>query len=202
MLDKMLKNKTRLALKMFIILWFLLFLQVILKLTFNYWQPYVIPTPQLEIISDFIDNNLWLKIIIDKIYWLFGTFLMILCGIQQWKFKKHKKKIISTILILSVISFLDDFTKYDSIIDTIISVVSVIVIPLIINYRKWFYIGLTFILSNVFLAISFWLEGFNNGDNMRYIIKVLFQNDYYIMLVLNYILFNLIRMKKEEKNNG
>ena len=33
-------------------------------------------------------------------------------------------------------------------------------------------------------------------------LKVLFQNDYYIMLVLNYILFNLIRIKKEEKNNG
>ena len=74
MLDKMLKNKTRLALKMFIILWFLLFLQVILKLTFNYWQPYVIPTPQLERISDFIDNNLWLKIIIDNIKYCFTKY--------------------------------------------------------------------------------------------------------------------------------
>lgn len=198
----MLKNKTRLALKMFIILWFLLFLQVILKLTFNYWQPYVIPTPQLEKISDFIDNNLWLKIIIDKIYWLFGTFIMILCGIQQWKFKKHKKKIISTILILGVISFLNDFTKYNSIIDSVITIISVIVIPLIINYRKCFYIILTFVLSNVFLAISLWLEGFSKTDNMTYVIKLFFTHDYYIMLVLNYILFNLIRMKKEEKNNG
>ena len=198
----MLKNKTRLALKMFIILWFLLFLQVILKLTFNYWQPYVIPTPQLERISDFIDNNLWLKIIIDKIYWLFGTTIMILCGIQQWKFKKHKKKIISTILILGVISFLDDFTKYNIVIDSVITIISVIVVPLIINYRKWFYIILTFVLSNVFLAISLWLEGFSKTDNMTYIIKLFFTHDYYIMLVLNYILFNLIRMKKEENNNG
>lgn len=198
----MLKDKTRLALKMFIILWFLLFLQVILKLTFNYWQPYVIPTPQLENISNFIDRNLWLKIIIDKIYWFVGTLLMIFCGLQQWWFKKHKKKFLITILILGVISFVDDFTKYNSAIDSVITIASVIVIPLIINYRKWFYIILTFILSNVFLAISLWLEGFVKTDNMTYVIKLFFTHDYYIMLLLNYILFNFIRIKKEEKENG
>ena len=114
---------------------------------------------------------------------------MILCGIQQWKFKKHKKKIISTILILSLISFLDDFTKYDSIIDIIISVVSVIVIPLIINYRKWFYIGLIFILSNVFLAISFWLEGFNNGREMGATFENYNEDEFYttyLMIVSDY----------------
>ena len=103
----MIKNKLRLALKMFIILWFLLFLQVILKLTFNYWQPYVIPTPQLEIISDFIDNNLWLKIIINKILWFIGTYFMILSGIQEWKFKN--KKIIIILIVIGLISFINDF---------------------------------------------------------------------------------------------
>ena len=83
MLDKMLKNKTRLALKLFIILWFLLFLQVILKLTFNYWQPYVIPTPQLEMISDFIDNNLWLKIIINGVLQIINAIIIFLCCIRR-----------------------------------------------------------------------------------------------------------------------
>lgn len=200
MLDKMLKNKTRLALKMFIILWFLLFLQVILKLTFNYWQPYVIPTPQLETISDFIDNNLWLKIIIDKIYWLFGTTIVILCGIQQWKFKNKKPYIV--IGIVCLISIINYFVKFNTIVETTITLFTTIIFPLILNRKKWLWIILTFALNNLFLLISFWLEVFNNGREMRYIIKVLFQNDYYIMLLLNYILFNLIRMKKEEKNNG
>ena len=200
MLDKMLKNKTRLALKMFIILWFLLFLQVILKLTFNYWQPYVIPTPQLERISDFIDDNLWLKIIIDKIYWLFGTTIVILCGIQQWKFKNKKPYIV--IGIVCLISIINYFVKFNIIVETTITLFITLIFPLILNYKKWLWIILTFALNNLFLLISFWLEGFNNGREMRYIIKVLFQNDYYIMLVLNYILFNLIRMKKEENNNG
>lgn len=202
MLDKMLKNKTRLALKMFIILWVLLFLQVILKLTFNYWQPYVIPTPQLEIISDFIDNNLWLKIIINKILWFIGTYFMILSGIQQWKFKN--KKIIIILIVIGLISFINDFIFNNSItiIDFIISIFTLILLPIIINKKKWLTIILTFLLSYIFLFISLWLEGFSNGEEMRYIIKVLLQNDYYIMLVLNYILFNLIRMKKEEKKNG
>lgn len=200
MLDKMLKNKTRLALKMFIILWFLLFLQVILKLTFNYWQPYVIPTPQLETISDFIDNNLWLKIIIDKIYWLFGTFIMILCGIQQWKFKNKKPYIV--IGIVCLISIINYFVKFNKIVEITITLFTTIIFPLILNRKKWLWIILAFGFSNLFLSLSLWIEEFARIDNMRYIIKILFTNDYYIMLVLNYILFNLIRMKKEEKNNG
>lgn len=200
MLDKMLKNKTRLALKMFIILWFLLFLQVILKLTFNYWQPYVIHTPQLERISDFIDNNLWLKIIIDKIYWLFGTTIVILCGIQQWKFKNKKPIII--ISICCVLSIIDDFTKLNSLFGTLVSLFITIIFPLILNRKKWLWIILTFVLNNLFLLVSLWLEGFTKTDNMTYVIKLFFTHDYYIMLVLNYILFNFIRLKKEEKNNG
>ena len=202
MLDKMLKNKTRLALKMFIILWFLLFLQVILKLTFNYWQPYVIPTPQLERISDFIDDNLWLKIIINKILWFIGTYFMILSGIQQWKFKN--KKIIIILIVIGLISFINDFIFNNSItiIDFIISIFTLILLPIIINKKKWLTIILTFLLSYIFLFISLWLEGFSKTDDMQYLIRLLFNFDYYIMLVLNYILFNLIRIRKENKNNG
>lgn len=197
MLDKMLKNKTRLALKMFIILWFLLFLQVILKLTFNYWQPYVIPTPQLEIISDFIDNNLWLKIIIDKIYYVFNGCIVVLCCLQQWKFKN--KIPIILIIIGAIISAIDELFWFNNILDSIITILLSIVMPLIINRKKWLYVILTFVLSNIFLFISLWFEEVSKTDNFTYIIKVFFTHDYYIMLVLNYILFNLIRMKKEMK---
>ena len=196
----MIKNKLRLTLKLFLILWILLFLQVILKLTFNYWQPYVIPTPQLEMISDFIDSNLWLKIIIDKIYWLFGTTIVILCGIQQWKFKNKKPYIV--IVIVGLISIINYFVKFNIVVETTITLFITLIFPLILNYKKWLWIILTFVLNNLFLLISLWIEEFSNVNNMRYIIKVLFQNDYYIMLVLNYMLFNFIRLKKEDKNNG
>ena len=138
----MIKNKLRLTLKLFLILWFLLFLQVILKITFNYWQPYVIPTPQLEMISDFIDSNKALIVVLDGVFYIFNAIIMILCSIQQWWFKNKKQSIIViSIIILSYIYFII-FGQ-----STILSIILNFSIPLIINYKKWLYIILTFILQ-------------------------------------------------------
>lgn len=197
MLDKMLKNKTRLALKMFIVLWILLFLQVILKLTFNYWQPYVIPTPQLEMISDFIDSNRWIEILLNGILYTLNGILMFLTAIKRWWFKNKTQMYLIVLLIL--INFPISILYPNFIVGTLIIV---IVIPLILNIRQWYFTIASFLFSNIFMLLSLWLEGFVNSNDMQYICKVFLQIDYYIMLVLNYILFNLIRTKKEEKNNG
>lgn len=190
----MIKNKLRLTLKLFLILWFLLFLQVILKITFNYWQPYVIPTPQLEVISDFIDSNKVLIIVLDGVFYIFNAIIMILCSIQQWWFKNKKQSIIViSIIILSYI-YLIIFGQ-----STILSIILNFSIPLIINYKKWLYIILTFIFSNLFLLLSLWLEGFTSSNDMSYIVATFLNIDYYIMLVLNYMLFNFIRIRKENK---
>lgn len=197
MLDKMLKNKTRLALKMFIVLWILLFLQVILKLTFNYWQPYVIPTPQLEMISDFIDSNRWIEILLNGILYTLNGILMFLTAIKRWWFKNKTQMYLIVLLIL--INFPISILYPNFIVGTLIIV---IVIPLILNIRQWYFTIASFLFNNIFMLLSLWLEGFVNSNDMQYICKVFLQIDYYIMLVLNYILFNLIRIKKEEKNNG
>ena len=47
----MVKNKSRLAIKLFIIVWLVLAIHIALKLTFNYWQPYVIPNETLGAIN-------------------------------------------------------------------------------------------------------------------------------------------------------
>lgn len=190
----MIKNKLRLTLKLFLILWFLLFLQVILKITFNYWQPYAIPTQQLEVISDFIDSNKVLIVILDGVFYIFNAIIMILCSIQQWWFKNKKQSIIViSIIILSYI-YLIIFGQ-----STILSIILNFSIPLIINYKKWLYIILTFIFSNLFLLLSLWLEGFTSSNDMSYIVATFLNIDYYIMLVLNYMLFNFIRIRKENK---
>ena len=190
----MIKNKLRLTLKLFLILWFLLFLQVILKITFNYWQPYAIPTQQLEVISDFIDSNKVLIIVLDGVFYIFNAIIMILCSIQQWWFKNKKQSIIIiSIIILSYI-YLIIFGQ-----STILSIILNFSIPLIINYKKWLYIILTFIFSNLFLLLSLWLEGFTSSNDMSYIVATFLNIDYYIMLVLNYMLFNFIRIRKENK---
>ena len=190
----MIKNKLRLTLKLFLILWFLLFLQVILKITFNYWQPYAIPTQQLEVISDFIDSNKVLIVVLDGVFYIFNAIIMILCSIQQWWFKNKKQSIIViSIIILSYIYFII-FEQ-----STILSIILNFSIPLIINYKKWLYIILTFIFSNLFLLLSLWLEGFTSSNDMSYIVATFLNIDYYIMLVLNYMLFNFIRIRKENK---
>lgn len=180
--------------KLFLILWFLLFLQVILKITFNYWQPYAIPTQQLEVISDFIDSNKALIVVLDGVFYIFNAIIMILCSIQQWWFKNKKQSIIViSIIILSYI-YLIIFGQ-----STILSIILNFSIPLIINYKKWLYIILTFIFSNLFLLLSLWIEGFTSSNDMSYIVATFLNIDYYIMLVLNYMLFNFIRIRKENK---
>lgn len=191
------KDKRRLTLKLFILVWGVLFLQIFLKLTFNYWQPYVIPTEQLKFISDFIDGNRWLEIILNGIFYMINAYLMILAGIQKWWFKNIKQTIIVSISIVVGFIMTVLFPQV-----SITAFIIAIGIPLILDVKKWAYIILTFALSNVFMALSLLLEGFANANEMNYVIKLLFQNDYYIMLALNYILFNFIRQKKEVKKNG
>ena len=63
----MVKNKSKLAIKLFIIVWCVLAVHIALKLTFNYWQPYIISNDKLQAISDFIDSNEWLKILLNGV---------------------------------------------------------------------------------------------------------------------------------------
>lgn len=185
----MVKNKSKLAIKLFIIVWIVLAVHIALKLTFNYWQPYVISNDRLQVISDFIDANSIIKTILNGLLYIFNGYIMICCGLQCWQLGKKKNIITLIILILG-------FLWVVFIEQNIIAFVLSIIYPLILNRKKWLTIILTFILNNVFLLLSLWLEQFASVDDMNYFIRVLFQFDYYIMLVLNYFVFNLIRKKE------
>lgn len=191
----MLKNKSRLAIKLFIIVWVVLAVHIALKLTFNYWQPYVIPNDRLQVISDFIDDNRWLQATLNGVWYLVNGLILILCGLQRWWFKNKKHTLIFITAI--ILGFIYSLIFKDSTINTI---VITIILPIIIDRKKWLTILITFALTNVFLFLSLWLEGFANANQMNYLIRMFLQFDYYIMLVLNYFVFNLI--KKEVKNNG
>lgn len=188
-ITRMIKNPARLAVKVFILIWFFLIVQIVLKVTFNYWQPYVIPTPQLQAISDFIDNNRWLEVIINGILYVINALLIILCGIREWWFKSKKQFII--ILSSCVLGFIINLLFPNFVVAFIIT----IGIPLILKPKSWLFILLTFIISNVFQFLSLWLVGFTNANDMPYLIAVLLNNDYYILLAINYMMFNLIKRK-------
>ena len=189
LIKRMIKNPARLAVKVFILIWFFLIVQIVLKVTFNYWQPYVIPTPQLQAISDFIDNNRWLEVIINGILYVINALLIILCGIREWWFKSKKQLVI--ILSSCVLGFIINLLFPNFVVAFIIT----IGIPLILKPKSWLFILLTFIISNVFQFLSLWLVGFTNANDMPYLIPVLLNNDYYILLAINYMMFNLIKRK-------
>lgn len=186
---KIIKNPKRLALKLFILVWVFLVLQIVLKLTFNYWQPYVIPTPQLQTISDFIDNNRWLEVTINGVLYVFNTTIYTLICLREWWFKKKWQAILT--ILLATVGFIINVTIPNFAVALILS----IIYPLILKPRNWWCIILAFIFSNLFQFLSFWLEGFTNDSQMNYVTGLLLNNDYYIMLILNYILFNFTKRK-------
>lgn len=187
----MIKNKNKLAIKLFIVVWIVLAIHIALKLTFSYWQPYVIPNDKLKIISDFIDNNNWLEHIISFFFYTFNGIIVILASLQVWWFKNKKQSIIVILLIIAsyLLNILLPITT------NITPFIITIILPLIINYKKWLNIIINFVLNNVFLILSLWLCELTNLDNSQYIIQVLFVLDYYIMMVLCYFVFNLISKK-------
>lgn len=185
----MVKNKSKLAIKLFIVVWIVLAVHIALKLTFNYWQPYIIPNEQLQAISDFIDDNRWIRHISDLILYILNGYIMLFCSLQVWHVNK-KISIITFFLLIFSFFFGIFFDR------TIMSLFISIIYPIIINRKKWLTALLTFALSFVFLALSLWLEGFVTTNDMQYICKVFLEFDYYIMLVLNYFVFNLIRKKE------
>lgn len=187
----MLKNKSKLAIKLFIIVWIVLAVHIALKLTFNYWQPYVIPNETLGAISDFIDNNSIIKIGLNAIFYIFNGYIMICCSLQVW-YLKNKTNIITLILLIFAslwVVFIEN---------TILSLFLSVIYPIILNRKKWLPTLLTFIFSNIFLALSLWLEGFVSANDMNYAIRMFLQFDYYIMLILNYFVFNFIIFKTKE----
>ena len=193
----MIKNKLRLATKLFIIVWAWLIVHVILKLTFNYWQPYVIPNERLQVISDFIDNNKLLQAILNGILYFINSIFMILCSIKCWKFKSKKQFIICGIVI--ILCFCYKFITNDTILNTIFLTIA---FPIILDKSKWLYTLSTFVLSFVFLFLSLKLEGFVNANDMNYLVRTFLNFDYNIMLILNYFVFNFITFKKGGEQNG
>ena len=76
----MIKNKSNLAIKLFIAVWIVLALHITLKLTFNYWQPYVIPNDTLQVISDYIDSHRWIEATLNGILYMINGLILVLCG--------------------------------------------------------------------------------------------------------------------------
>jgi transcriptional regulator with XRE-family HTH domain len=128
---KMIKNKSKLAIKLFIIVWVVLAVHIALKLTFNYWQPYVISNDKLQAISDFIDANRWIEIILNYIWYMISGLLLILAGLRYWKFK-NKNQFIIVLSLISISFVLLAFFKITAINTLFITIILPIGISIIL----------------------------------------------------------------------
>ena len=149
----MIKNKSNLAIKLFIAVWIVLALHITLKLTFNYWQPYVIPNDTLQVISYFFDEHRWIQATLNGILYIFNGLIMILCSIKRWWFKSKKQAII--VISLVVLGFVYKLLTNDTIVNTLLLS---ILLPILLDKSKWLYTKITFAITNVFLQLSLWLE--------------------------------------------
>lgn len=122
---------------------------------------------------------------------------MILCSIKRWWFKDKKQ----TYLIIGILlaNYIIATFLYKSVLITLFLSIGV---PIIIDKSKWKYTIATFALNFVFTYLSLFLEGFTNSNNMPSIIKIMLNFDYYIMLAINYMTFNLLQFKKGDETDG
>lgn len=144
-------------------------------------------------ICDYIDNTLWLKMIIACVFnVIINSF--VICAIFGQKFYTFKQGIVFIPLIIctSLVGW------YNSTITTILSF-TIYLLPIVYNYKKWYrsLIGLALML--IFQLISLITKNVNDFyvNNQSTLISIILQIDLLIMVVIYYLYANA---RKELKN--
>lgn len=133
---------------------------------------------------NYVDNILWLKMIIACIVCVLTTY-PIICVLINKKYLNIKSSLIYIPLMIasSIISW------YSTIINMIIQGIYLIIIPLIQTKGKFKRIILTIIFVSLFQIISLLIRNINitNFNDNNCMISLMFQIDYYIMILLLYL---------------
>ena len=166
---------------------------LIIKLCGGNWFEIATTNERFIAICDYIDNTLWLKMIIACIFSLI-TNSFVICAIFRERFYTFKQAIvfIPLIIIGSIIGW------YNSIINTIIGFI-LYLIPIIYDYRKWYRAILGLILMIIFQFISLITKNVNEVylNNQSTLVSIILQIDLLIMVILYYLYANA---RKEIKN--
>lgn len=138
------------------------------------------------LICDYIDNNLWLKMIIACLFNLI-TSSFVICAIFKEKFYTRKQAIVFIPLLIaaSIIS------RYSPISSTIMSFV-IYLLPIVYNYKKWYRAIIGLILMLCFQFISLITKNVSDFyiNNQSTLISIILQIDLLIMVVLYYLYAN------------
>ena len=137
-------------------------------------------------ICEYIDNNLWLKAAICSIFYVISAYLIYLCLTKQKLFKDWWM-----IFVLFAFSLINIYFN-NTYVNIIISLITLILIPIIRNKGKHrFYVIIGCLLVFLFQLISLITRNIGwNLDNQSTLVGMIFQIDYYIMLIIYYLYVN------------
>ena len=144
------------------------------------------------LICDYIDNNLWAKIIVGCLFNLVSTSLVIFAIFGE-KFYTIKQAIV----FISLIVFGSIISWFYPIINIIIGFI-IYLLPIIFNYHKWYrsIIGLFLVITFQFISLitknvdEFYI------NNTKMLISIILQIDYVIMITLYYLYSNSLTRKE------
>ena len=176
-------NKEKIIKFLWISMWCTLLLMVVLKLTFNYYYPIVIENSKLLEMSKFIDEHVWLDIVLNYILYMGNTIIIYLCSIQEKWFtnRVHMVIILLVYTLIYPIKIMNDWLGF------ILILIPYIVLPLFFTRKKKRWIFITFLIDNIFQILSNVARGNSIIINNTFIIERVMLIDYYLMFIIYYI---------------
>ena len=172
--------------------WAVLVLCFIIKIFGGNWFELGAENIKFIQFCNFVDNNMWLKMLLSCILSCLSNYFIICIIIN-----KKKLKLIETIFFMILIIIRSILSWYYSIVAFILDIVILIGCTTFIN-KKILRSLICFGIIILFQAISLVIRniGFANFNDNSFLIQVLLQIDYYIMIFLLY-LYNIKQIKKK-----
>lgn len=167
----------------------------ILKIFFPEQFIMVIENDNLIAIGNYVDNNLWLHIILACVT-SFITYWMYICAVTR-KWYLNWKELIAVVVAIAIVQTLYSFESTTTLASGI-SIISMIAIPLISNAKLkdvaivFSVHSLSQILSTLIRGLPFLLT------NVNYATTLLMTIECYFWLLLFYLYFNIKETKNDE----
>ena len=142
-------------------------------------------------ICDYIDNTLWLKMIIATITYVISSYIAYLILIKRKFFNDWW--IIFILVIANIINILINNVY----LNIALSIIVALIIPLIrTRFKLWKHIIIGNILIFIFQLISLLTRNIGwNLNNQSMLVSLIMQIDYYIMLIIYYLYINRKEIK-------
>lgn len=172
--------------------WGALILCLMVKLVYPDAYVIYVSNEKFIAICDWLDNTLWAKYLVSSIVYSLSQYLIYLAMI--------KKKILKDwwyILICLPCSIIKVYNAY---IGFAYDLLLLLVIPMVrTKFKRWWQILLGIALVMIFQLVSMYMRNISfNLNNETFLVGLVMQIDYYIMIALYYLYSNAYTKRKEQ----